>query len=34
MIAMLLMSLIKFMIVSAVGNVAFKLVANPRKYFG
>lgn len=34
MIATLLIGLVKFMIISAVGNVAFKLIANPGKYFG
>lgn len=34
MIGTLLMSLVKFMIISAVGNVSFKLIANPGKYFG
>lgn len=34
MIGTLFMSLVKFMIISAVGNVSFKLIANPGKYFG
>lgn len=34
MVGTLLMSLVKFMIISAVGNVSFKLIANPGKYFG
>lgn len=33
-IGTLLLSLVKFMIISAVGNVSFKLIANPGKYFG
>lgn len=34
MIGTLLMSLVKFMIISAIGNVSFKLIANPGKCFG
>jgi len=34
MVAAAVMFLLKFIIISAVGNVVFRLVANPRKYFG
>lgn len=34
MIATTILWAIKFTIVSFVGNVAFKLVKNPRRYFG
>ncbi len=34
MIATTVLWVIKFMIVSFVGNVTFKLVKNPRRYFG
>ncbi|RDF81837.1 hypothetical protein DQM22_10905 [Lactiplantibacillus plantarum] len=34
MIATVILWVIKFMIVSFVGNVSFKLVKNPCRYFG
>ncbi|MCG0848333.1 prophage Lp3 protein 5 [Lactiplantibacillus plantarum] len=34
MIATAILWVIKFIIVSFFGNVAFKLVKNPRRYFG
>lgn len=34
MLATIVMSLLKFIIISAIGNVCFKLITNPRKYFG